>query len=117
MAAQMERTIRLAHGVATALLIAGGALLVLKGQLTLGALTVLASYLTQLLKPVERPQPVPKATEVLVKVAAAGVNRPDILQRTGHYPVPPDASDPGQNNVFPHRSDPAPSIRKRQPYS
>src|SRR5437660_11920789 len=50
----MERTIRLAHGVATALLIAGGALLVLKGQLTLGSLTVLTSYLTQLLKPVER---------------------------------------------------------------
>jgi NADPH2:quinone reductase len=41
----------------------------------------------------ERPLPVPKAAEILVKVAAAGVNRPDVLQRTGHYPVPPDASD------------------------
>jgi ABC-type multidrug transport system fused ATPase/permease subunit len=53
-AARMERTIRIAHGVATALLVAGGALLVLRGALTLGALTVLTSYLTQLLKPVER---------------------------------------------------------------
>jgi ATP-binding cassette, subfamily B, bacterial len=53
-AAQMERAIRVAHGAATALLVAGGAILVLKGTLTLGALTVLASYLTQLLKPVER---------------------------------------------------------------
>ena len=53
-AAQMERTIRVAHGIATALLIAGGAVLVLRGRLTLGALTVLSSYLTQLLKPVER---------------------------------------------------------------
>jgi NADPH:quinone reductase len=41
----------------------------------------------------ERPAPAPKANEILVKVAAAGVNRPDVLQRMGHYPVPPDASD------------------------
>ena len=36
--------------------------------------------------------PALKANEVLVKVAAAGVNRPDVLQRMGLYPVPPDAS-------------------------
>src|SRR5262245_23549058 len=53
-AANMERTIRIAHGLATALLIGGGAALVLANRLTLGSLTVLASYLTQLLKPVER---------------------------------------------------------------
>ena len=53
-AAQMERAIRVTHGIATALLIAAGAVLVLRGRLTLGALTVLSSYLTQLLKPVER---------------------------------------------------------------
>jgi len=47
----------------------------------------------EVLRPVERPIPVPKANEILVKVAAAGVNRPDVLQRTGNYPVPPDASD------------------------
>jgi len=45
------------------------------------------------LKPVERPQPQPKPNEILIKVAAAGVNRPDVLQRSGNYPVPPDASD------------------------
>ncbi|HLS85001.1 MAG TPA: NAD(P)H-quinone oxidoreductase [Burkholderiales bacterium] len=42
---------------------------------------------------VERPLPTPKPSEILIKVAAAGVNRPDILQRMGLYPVPPDASD------------------------
>lgn len=47
----------------------------------------------EVLRPVERPLPSPKPSEILVKVAAAGVNRPDILQRTGNYPVPPDASD------------------------
>lgn len=41
----------------------------------------------------ERPMPVIKAGEVLIKVHAAGVNRPDVLQRTGNYPVPPGASD------------------------
>jgi NADPH:quinone reductase len=41
----------------------------------------------------ERPRPQPGAGEILVKVAAAGVNRPDILQRKGSYPVPPGASD------------------------
>ncbi len=47
----------------------------------------------EVLKPVERPVPAPKAGEILIKVAAAGVNRPDVLQRMGLYPVPPDASD------------------------
>jgi NADPH2:quinone reductase len=41
----------------------------------------------------ERPDPVPGAGEVLIRVAASGVNRPDVLQRTGNYPVPPGASD------------------------
>ncbi len=41
----------------------------------------------------ERPDPVPAAGEVLIRVAASGVNRPDVLQRTGNYPVPPGASD------------------------
>jgi len=40
-----------------------------------------------------RPVPVPAAGEVLIKVAAAGVNRPDIVQRAGHYPPPPGATD------------------------
>jgi NADPH2:quinone reductase len=41
----------------------------------------------------ERPLPVVGPREVLIKVAAAGVNRPDVLQRLGLYPVPPGASD------------------------
>jgi NADPH2:quinone reductase len=41
----------------------------------------------------ERPLPTPGAGEVLIKVHAAGINRPDVLQRLGHYPVPPGASD------------------------
>lgn len=47
----------------------------------------------EVLKPVERPVPVPEPGEVLVRVLAAGVNRPDILQRLGRYPPPPGASD------------------------
>ena len=46
----------------------------------------------EVLKPAEFPKPAPQANEILVKVAAAGVNRPDILQRMGLYPVPPGAS-------------------------
>jgi putative PIG3 family NAD(P)H quinone oxidoreductase len=42
---------------------------------------------------VERPVPEPRPGEVLVRVAAAGVNRPDILQRRGLYPPPPGAPD------------------------
>jgi NADPH:quinone reductase len=45
------------------------------------------------LVPVERPTPQPGPGEVLIKVAAAGVNRPDIMQRRGKYPPPPGASD------------------------
>ncbi|MEP6589424.1 MAG: NAD(P)H-quinone oxidoreductase [Polaromonas sp.] len=40
-----------------------------------------------------RPDPEAAAGEVLIRVAASGVNRPDVLQRTGNYPVPPGASD------------------------
>src|SRR5437762_4562559 len=47
----------------------------------------------EVLKLAERPVPQPKAHEILVRVAAAGVNRPDALQQSGNYPVPPDASD------------------------
>ena len=45
------------------------------------------------MQPGVRPDPVPVAGEVLICVAASGVNRPDVLQRTGNYPVPPGASD------------------------
>jgi NADPH:quinone reductase len=47
----------------------------------------------EVLQPVERPVPTPGPDDVLVRVAAAGVNRPDISQRLGRYPPPPGASD------------------------
>ena len=47
----------------------------------------------EVLMPEERPVPQPRPGEVLIRVAAAGVNRPDLLQRMGHYPPPPGASD------------------------
>ena len=45
------------------------------------------------LAPCRRPRPRPGPGEVLIRVAAAGVNRPDVFQRQGHYPAPPGASD------------------------
>jgi NADPH2:quinone reductase len=47
----------------------------------------------EVLELTERAVPAAKPEEILIKVAAAGVNRPDVLQRSGNYPVPPDASD------------------------
>ncbi|MEQ8664141.1 MAG: NAD(P)H-quinone oxidoreductase [Rhodospirillales bacterium] len=47
----------------------------------------------EVLKPATRPVPEAGKGEVLIKVAAAGVNRPDVLQRQGGYPPPPGASD------------------------
>jgi len=47
----------------------------------------------EVLVPGRRPVPVPGPGELLIQVAAAGVNRPDILQRLGHYPPPPGASE------------------------
>ena len=48
---------------------------------------------TDVLSVVDRVRPVPAPGEVLVRVAAAGVNRADVVQRAGHYPPPPGASD------------------------
>ncbi len=47
----------------------------------------------EVLRPVRRPLPEPGHGEVLIEVAAAGVNRPDMMQRQGLYPPPPGASD------------------------
>jgi NADPH2:quinone reductase len=47
----------------------------------------------EVLRLAERPDPVQAANEVLIRVAASGINRPDVLQRKGHYPVPPGVSD------------------------
>src|ERR1700726_2725162 len=47
----------------------------------------------EVLLPETRPVPAPGPNEILIKVAAAGVNRPDVAQRSGVYPPPPGASD------------------------
>jgi NADPH2:quinone reductase len=47
----------------------------------------------EVLVPEERPVPAPGASELLVRVRAAGVNRPDVMQRKGQYPPPPGAPD------------------------
>lgn len=47
----------------------------------------------EVLRETSRPDPVPGAGEVLIRVAASGVNRPDVLQRKGLYPMPPGVSD------------------------
>jgi putative PIG3 family NAD(P)H quinone oxidoreductase len=47
----------------------------------------------EMLVPATRPVPEPKAREVLIRIAAAGVNRADCLQRMGRYPMPPGAPD------------------------
>lgn len=47
----------------------------------------------EVLKLCDRPMPALKPGEVLIRVHAAGINRPDVLQRSGHYPVPAGASD------------------------
>jgi putative PIG3 family NAD(P)H quinone oxidoreductase len=57
------------------------------------AVEISAPGAPEVLKPAERPVPQPKDGEVLIKVAAAGVNGPDIMQRKGLYPAPAGASD------------------------
>ena len=57
------------------------------------AIEITAPGGAEALVPVERPVPRPGPGEVLVRVAAAGVNRPDVMQRQGNYPPPPGASD------------------------
>jgi NADPH2:quinone reductase len=60
---------------------------------TMTAIAITAPGGPDVLKPQTRPVPVPGPGEILIRVAAAGVNRPDVLQRAGLYPPPPDASD------------------------
>jgi putative PIG3 family NAD(P)H quinone oxidoreductase len=57
------------------------------------AIEIRAPGSPEVLQPVERPTPSIGTGEVLIKVAAAGVNRPDVMQRQGHYPPPAGASD------------------------
>lgn len=57
------------------------------------AIAIRAPGAPEVLVPEERPVPAPGEGEILVKVRAAGVNRPDVMQRQGLYPPPPGASD------------------------
>ena len=60
---------------------------------TMTAIEISSPGRPEVLKPCSRPVPAPGEGEVLIKVAAAGVNRPDVVQRKGLYPAPPGASD------------------------
>ncbi|MEO0399873.1 MAG: NAD(P)H-quinone oxidoreductase [Pseudomonadota bacterium] len=60
---------------------------------TMRAIEIEAPGGPEMLRPTTRPTPRPMDNEVLIKIAAAGVNRPDVLQRMGLYPPPPGASD------------------------
>ena len=54
----------------------------------------------EVLTPVQRPVPAPAADEVLIRIHAAGVNGPDVMQRKGLYDPPPGASDiPGLRTI------------------
>ena len=57
------------------------------------AIEISAYGAPDVLRLTERPDPVAGAGELLIRVTASGINRPDVLQRMGHYPVPPGASD------------------------
>ncbi len=57
------------------------------------AIEITAAGGPEVLRPAQRPQPQPAAGELLIRVAASGVNRPDVLQRKGLYPMPPGVSD------------------------
>jgi NADPH2:quinone reductase len=60
---------------------------------TMTAIVIKAPGGPEMLVAAERPVPVPDPGEILIKVGAAGVNRPDIMQRRGQYPPPPGAPD------------------------
>ena len=60
---------------------------------TMTAIAIRAPGGPEMLVPEQRPVPQPGEGEVLVKVAAAGVNRPDVMQRQGYYPPPKGATD------------------------
>src|SRR5215831_19103008 len=60
---------------------------------TMTAIAIRAPGGPEMLVPEPRPVPKPGVGEILVKVAAAGVNRPDVMQRMGLYPPPKGASD------------------------
>jgi NADPH2:quinone reductase len=62
-------------------------------EMTMKAIEITSFGTPDVLRVCDRPAPVPGVGELLIRVVASGVNRPDVLQRTGHYPVPAGASD------------------------
>src|SRR5688572_21764903 len=60
---------------------------------TMTAIEISTPGAPQVLRPTQRPVPEPGRGEVLIRVMAAGVNRPDTLQRKGAYPPPPGVTD------------------------
>ncbi len=61
--------------------------------MTMNCIEISTAGAPAVLLPAQRPTPVAGAGEALIRVQASGVNRPDVLQRLGHYPPPPGASD------------------------
>lgn len=61
--------------------------------MTMNCIEISTPGAPEVLVPAQRPRPVAGVGEVLIRVHASGVNRPDVLQRMGHYPPPPGASD------------------------
>lgn len=61
--------------------------------LAMRAIEITTPGAPEVLQPCERPTPEPKPGELLIAVQASGVNRPDVLQRKGLYPMPPGVSD------------------------
>ena len=61
--------------------------------MTMNCIEISSPGAPEVLVPAQRPRPVAGVGEVLIRVHASGVNRPDVLQRMGHYPAPPGASD------------------------
>jgi NADPH2:quinone reductase len=57
------------------------------------AIEISAYGAPDVLRLAERPMPIAGAGEILIRVSASGINRPDVLQRTGNYPVPPGVTD------------------------
>ncbi len=68
----------------------------------------------EVLRPARRAVPEPGAAEILIAVAAAGVNRPDVLQRRGGYPTPPGASDIPGLEIAGTVVDAGPGVRRYQ---
>jgi NADPH:quinone reductase-like Zn-dependent oxidoreductase len=80
---------------------------------TMTAIGIKAAGGPDMLVSEQRPAPVPGAGEILVKVAAAGVNRPDVMQRMGLYPPPPGAPDiPGLEDCRRGRGDSGADVKR-----